>query len=116
MGSMCYRDNKRKRQVLNLSFSFGDPYGFLPLVKGKANISLRGVCCPTLVERTHLGSAIPWIAKRKHTPLSVFLFFGDPYGNRSRKFKILTLKITRLLLMIFSNCYKTVTNYYLPKI
>ena len=25
---------------------FGDPYGFLPLDKGKANFSLRGVCRP----------------------------------------------------------------------
>ena len=57
----------------------GDPYGFLPLVKGKANVGLRGVCCPTLFERNHLGSAIPWIAKRKHTPLSVLLFFGEAF-------------------------------------
>ena len=75
--------SKKKSTNKSCFFSFGEPYGFLPLVKGKANISLRGVCCPTLVERTHLGSAIPWIAKRKHTPLSVFLFFGDPYGNRT---------------------------------
>jgi len=75
---MYYRNNKRKAPTKVDAFLFGDPYGFLPLNKGKANVGLRGVCCPTLVERTHLGSAIPWIAKRKHTPLSVFLFFGDP--------------------------------------
>ena len=26
-----------------------------------------------------MGSAIPWIAKRKHTLLSVFLFFGEAF-------------------------------------
>jgi hypothetical protein len=69
-------DKKIRAPCLVLYF-FGDPYGFLPLYKGKANFSLRGVCRPTLVDRTHLGSAIPWIAKRKHTLLSVFLFFGE---------------------------------------
>ena len=58
---------------------FGDPYGFLPLDKGKANDSLRGVCRPTLVDRTLVRQSC-WIAKRKHTRLSVLFFLVTPTG------------------------------------
>ena len=55
---------------------FGDPYGFLPLNKGKANESLRGVCGPTLVDRTQMGSAIHEDCKKKtHSFECVCLFW-----------------------------------------
>ena len=54
---------------------FGDPYGFLPLVKGKANVGLRGVCRPTLVDRIHWVRQSVRIAKKKSTNFLLMLSF-----------------------------------------